>query len=412
MSLRRFWLAIAFSTVWVGGSCHNGALASTFLLTNGGQIEGRLLNPDQQPRSAYEIEVAEGGRLVLRADQVQQVLTISDEIRWYQQQRPKVPNTVEGHWEMAEQCRQRNLSAQREHHLNQVLQLDADHREARLALGFSRVKDQWIKTDEWMQSQGLVRYRGAWRTPQDIALEKAREQADLSEKQWLRKIQNWRTWILKGRGREQQALAALRAIEDPAATAGLIEIIENEKNPPELRRLCIQVLGRMKTPRSIEVFVQRALQDSDPNIRDACLDELKRFGTKQAVWRFQALLRSPDNKLVNRAGLCLGVLRDPEPTRSLIDALVTEHKYLLQPAGGPGQMNLGFGSGSTGGGGTFGVGGRPKIIQREHKNDGVLSALVAIWQEQNVNFGYDQDAWRAWLADQQGPATATLRRDD
>jgi hypothetical protein len=37
---------------------------------------------------------------------------------------------------------------------------------------------------------------------------------------------------------------------------------------------------------------------------------------------------------------------------------------------------------------------------------------VAIWQEQNVNFGYDQDAWRAWLADQQGPATATLRRDD
>jgi hypothetical protein len=333
------------------------------------------------------------------------------DIRWYQQWSPKVPNTVEGHWAMAEQCRLKNLQTQREYHLNQILQLDPDHQDARSQLGFSRVKEQWIKTDQWTQRQGYegyVRYRGAWRMPYDIALEKLRKEAKDSETEWIRKIQNWRIAILKARGNQQQAVAAIRAIENPAAAAGLIEIIENEKDPPDLRRLCIQVLGKLRTPRSIEVFVQRAMRDPDPNIRDACLDELKHFGTRQAVWRFQTLLKSADNKQVNRAGACLAVLKDPEATQSLIDALVTEHKYLHQPGGSPGQMNLGFGSGGAGGGGTFGVGGRPKVISREHKNEGVLSALVSIWP--GFNFGYDQEAWKAWLADQHDPKTTTLRR--
>ncbi len=384
--------------------------AAVFLLTNGGQIEGKLLNPDQQPRKDYRILLDDGARLMLHADQVQQVLTLSEELRWYQQAAAGVPDTVEAHWEIAEQCRVKNLPAQREHHLNQILRLDPDHREARIALGFSRVKNQWVKTDQWMQDQGYIRYRGAWRTPQDVALEQAREQADLAEKQWLRKIRSWRTWILRARGQERQGWAAIRAIDDPAATAGLIEIIENEKDPAELRRLCIQVLGRLQTPRSIEVFVERAMQDPDANIRDASLDELKRFGTQQAVWRFQALLESPDNKVVNRAGVCLAVLGDPQSTRLLIDALITEHRYLLQPAGNPGQLSLGFGDAPGAGGSGFGVGGRPKIIQQEHRNEGVLRALTTLWP--GVNFRFDQQAWRDWLADKGAPGRTSLRRDD
>lgn len=410
MTSRRLWLAFVgglLSCAIVGGQ---HVQAAVFLLANGGQIEGKLLNPDQQPRSDYRIQLDGGARLMLHADQVRQVLTLSEELRWYQQTAAGLPDTVEAHWEMAEQCRVKNLRTQREHHLNQVLRLDPDHREARIALGFSRVKDQWIKTDQWMQDQGYVRYRGAWRTPQDVALEKARDQADLAEKQWLRKIQNWRTWILKARGQEKQAWAAIRAIDDLAATAGLIELIENEKDPAELRRLAIQVLGRLQTPRSIEVFVQRAMQDPDPNIRDASLDELKRFGTQQAVWRFQALLQSPDNKVVNRAAICLGILGDPESTRSLIDALITEHRYLLQPGGNPGQLSLGFGNAPGASGGGFGAGGRPKIIQKEHRNEGVLNALTTLWP--GVNFRFDQQAWRGWLAERRAPGTASLRRDD
>jgi hypothetical protein len=411
MVLGRLWRSIAVGAVWLGVAGCGSAHAAVFLLTNGGQVEGRLLNPDQQPRSDYQIEMAGGGRLTLRAQQVKQVLTVSDDLRWYQQWQPKVPNSVDGHWTMAEQCRMRNLNAQREHHLNQILQLDPDHKEARYGLGFSRVKDQWVKTDEWMQNQGYVRYRGAWRTPQDVALEQAIEQFDKSEKDWLRKIKNWRTWILKARGREAQAREAIRAIDDPAAAAGLIEIVENEKDPPELRMLCIEVLGKLRTPRATRVFVQRAMQDPDANIRDACLDELKQFGTAQAVPMFLALLKSSDNKKVNRAAACLNALKNPEATLSLVNALVTEHKFMLQAGGTPGQMNLGFGSGPGGsGGGTFGVSGNPKIVKQDLRNESVLNALRALWP--GVNFGFDTEAWKAWFAERQAPSAQNLRRDD
>ncbi len=395
--------------VWLSGVGAGGAQAAVFLLANGGQIEGQLLNPDQQPRTRYEIEMPDGGRVTLASDQVRQVLTISEELGWYQQWLPKVPNTVEGHWTMAEQCRLRNLKGQREHHLQEILRLDPDHKEARYGLGYSRVGDQWVKTDQWMQDQGYIRYRGAWRIPQDVALEKAIEQFDKTEKDWLRKVKNWRTWVLKARGREQEALEAIRAIDDPTAAAGLVEIVENEKDPRDLRLLCIDVLGDLQSPRAVAAFIRRALQDPDPNVRDACLDQLGRFGTVQAVRAFQALLESPDNNKVNRAAACLAALQDPEATLALINALITEHKFLVKSGGNPGQLNLGFGSGPGGGGGTFGVGGRPKIVKQDLHNESVLNALIAIWP--GVSFGYDEEAWKAWLADQQTPDSLNLRRD-
>ena len=39
-----------------------------------------------------------------------------------------VPNTVEGHWDMAERCRKAGLKTQRDTHLQKVLELDPNHR--------------------------------------------------------------------------------------------------------------------------------------------------------------------------------------------------------------------------------------------------------------------------------------------
>jgi hypothetical protein len=151
------------------------------------------------------------------------------------------------------------------------------------------------------------------------------------------------------------------------------------------------------------------LDDKDDNVRDACLDQLARFGAVPAARAFAERLKSPDNKKVNRAGLCLAALKDPESALSLINALITEHKFLVQQGGSPGQMNLGFGSGPGGGGNSFGVGGRPKLVKQDLQNEGVLHALIAIFP--GVNLGYDEDAWKRWLADQKTPANLQLRRD-
>ncbi len=386
------------------------AHGAVFVLNNGGRVEGQLLNPDQQPRQTYVVRTPSGGTVTLWLDQVDQVLTVSEDLQWYRDALPKVAATVDDHWAMAEACKQRGLKTQREFHLNEILKLDPEHQEAHYGLGHSKVDGRWVDADDWMRSRGYVRYRGAWRIPQDVALEQAFEKYSNRSKEWQRKVKSWRTMIAKRRGKEQEAIDAIKAIEDPMAATALIDVLEDERAPRQLRRLCVEVLGRLRTPTAVAAFVRIAIEDPDAHIREACLDQLVEFGTPAAVRGFEQLLESPDNRKVNRAALCLGELQAEEAAIALIEALHTEHKFKIQTGGGPGQMNLGFGGGAGGSGNTFGAGGRPKIITRTLQNEGVLNALVSIFP--GINFGYDKAAWKKWYTEQHRPPIGSLRRDD
>ncbi|MCU0979031.1 MAG: HEAT repeat domain-containing protein [Pirellulaceae bacterium] len=383
---------------------------AVFVLVSGGQIEGQLLNPDEKPRQTYVVRTETGGTVKLVSTQVDRVLTVSDDLAWYRQALPKVPPTVEGHEAMAEECRRRNLNQQREFHLQEILKLNPEHAEARYGLGYSKVEGNWVKTDEWMLSRGYIRYRGAWRIAQDVALEQTAEKHEKQVKEWLQKVKTWRTAITKRRGKEQEALEAIRAIRDVAAAPALAEIVEDTRESRELRLVCIEVLGKLRCPAGWSAFIKRAVEDTDPHIREACLDQLAQFGTPQAVRACERLLASKDNIKVNRAALCLGALQDPSATQPLINALVTEHKFILQSSGGsPGQMNLGFGNSPSGGGNSFSAGGRPQMIEKKLQNEAVLNALVAL--HPGINFGYDVEAWKRWYANKDRPTVLDLRRD-
>ena len=370
---------------------------AVFALANGGRIEGELLNPEENPRKTYVVRTDTGGVVTLTRAQVVGVLE-------------KTPRTVEEHWEVAEKCREWGLKDQRRHHLREILKLDPDHEGARRALGYGRTKDGWVKTDEWMTKQGYIRYGGAWRIPQDVLLEEAAKKAEKRQNAWKRKVKTWREAIVKRRGKQQEAIDAIRAIDDPAAAPALVAVLEDKEAPRELRLLAVEVLGRLRSPVAVGAFVKRAMDEADANLRDACLDQLAKFGTHQAVRAFERMLRSKDNQVVNRAAVCLAALGQPEATRALIDALFTKHTFLVQQGGGPGQLNLGFGSGPGGGGNTFGVGGRPKAVTQTIRNQHVLDALVAL--NPGVNFGFDVEAWKQWYIEQHEPPPVTLRRDD
>jgi len=386
------------------------AQGAVFLLVTGGQIEGQLLNPQEHPRQSYIVRTETGGRVKLALSQVDRVLTVSEDLAWYREALPKVPPTVDGHWAMAEECRRRSLKQQREFHLQEILKLDPEHAEARYGLGYSKLDGNWVKTDEWMLSRGYVRYRGAWRIAQDVALEQVAQRNEKQVKDWRQKVNIWRTAISKRRGKEQDATDAIRAIKDPAAAPALAEIVGDTDEQRDLRLLCIEVLGKLQSPAGVAAFIKQAVEDADPHIREACLDQLARFGTPQAVRICERLLKSKDNRKVNQAALCLGALKDPAATLPLINALVTEHKFVVQsPGGSPGQMNLGFGSGPSGGGNSFSAGGRPQVITKNLRNEGALNALVAI--HPGVNFGYDIEQWKRWYVDKDRPTVFDLRRD-
>ncbi len=403
------WLVVICSIWLFAGMAW--AETAVFVLVQGGQIEGKLVNPDQEPRETYLIQLPFGGHISLGSSQVARVLTVSEDLQWYEDRAAQIEDTVEAHWELAEQCRERNLSAQREHHLRQVLRLEPEHRQARYGLGYSRMGDRWVQLDEWMRERGYVRHQGAWRTTQEVKLEQAREERESGQLGFRRQIRLWRNWVISRRGREREGWDQLRQIDDPNAAVGLIEILENEDDPRELRMLAVDVLGRLQAPEAVDAFIARALRDRDMNIVDACLDQLRRFGGDRARRAFESRLNSADNSQVRRAGYCLKVLGDPEATLPLINALVTEHRFKVETnGGGGGRTSAGFGTGPGGGGSSFGAGGGPKIVTRKLENTSVLRALATLWP--GVNFGYNQPSWRAWYAQREAPPIVNLRRDD
>lgn len=399
----RTW-GLSVAVVW---SLAPAVRAEVFHLANGGDVRGEVLNPGESPRSHYVIQTAQGGKVSLPADQVEKVEKQSAKEIEYDRHAAAAADTVKGQWEVAEFCREHNLIGQRKKHLERIVALDPDHAEARRALGYSRIKGQWITVEEGMDAQGRKRYKGAWRLPQEIELMERAHKEDLAQKEWFRKLKQWRGWF--STGKSEMARAYIGDINDPLAVKALTFYLDHE-DTRDLKMLWIAALARIGGA-ALDPLVTASLDDSDEEVRIACMEKLQAAEYKPAVNRYIAMLKHKDNAMVNLAGVGLSYMKDPMATRPLIEALVTTHKYVLQPAGQPGQISPTFSSGPGGtGGGGFTFGQAPaQEIKREQQNPDVLRALVSL---ASVNFEYDVPAWKRWYSNQKTPSTLDARRDE
>ncbi len=371
------------------------------MLKSGGQLEGELLNRDQSPRVDYLILMDNGARIRLTKDQVVSVTIKSPREVQYETLLPRMPDSVEGHWKMAEWCRENGLSKKREHHLNEIVKREPDHEKARYGLGYRKIKKRWIKADEYMRNRGYVRHQGAWRMRQEVELDTNKREFDLAVKQWRHQLRIWRGWIVKGRGKRRDGNDQFSEIKDPLAAPALAEMLKEEEFEA-MKELYIDVLARLRAPASVAAFIKLAIEDPSVSIREKCLAELERFGRPQAVVAFAKALKHKDNRIVNRAAIGLGVMKDPSTTVALIDALTTKHKRQIGSGGG---LSTTFGQG---GGGGLNVGGGPKIIERELRNDAVLTALTTI--HPGINYVYNKEAWRNWYASRNRVGEFSFRR--
>ena len=370
-------------------------------------MQGEWLNQSGDAPETYEIEVLGGGRMSLPAGEVADVLVHSPELRWYEESLPKVPDTVEGHADMAERCRKAGLTSQQEFHLNKVLEFDPNHAEARRALGFSRVGGEWRRVDQWYTNQGYVRHKGTWRLAQEVEMETLAERRSAAEREWQRRLRRWRTSVILGRDDPRETLAQIRAIDDPLAVPALAELLEGRDEPQPLKLLYIEVLERFAHPAAVAALLQRMMKDPDLEVRERAIDAVKRHGTQQALTVLTRMLRDKDNQVVNQAAWALGQLGQPEAIPDLIDAVTTRHRFQVQTGGGAGAINAGF---SSTGGNSLQTGGGPKVIEREVANRQVLQALTSLTPD-GVNFAYDRQAWKDWYARRQFEPHVNLRRD-
>jgi hypothetical protein len=378
------------------------AQADVFVLANGGRIEGAWLNPDESPRTSYQVETTFGGRLTIDKNQVERVVVKSEAERSYEAFLPKVPDTAAGHWDAAQRCQKADLDEQRDFHLQQVLRHEPDHAEARKALGYHQADGRWTRQEDVMTQRGWVRQGGAWRLPQEIELEKLANQQTQVTVEWRKKLRLWSEWIVKGRGKGPEGEAAIRAIREPEAAEALAEMLCDQKQPRPLRLLYLEILAQFPGLTTEAACTRVAIDDPDTAVSDRCLELLSERKSQYALRAFIALLKHTKNPVVHRAAYGLARLQDPAATLPLIDALITEHKDVE----GGGGINPTFSNQGSG----LSMGGGPKVVKRKLQNEPVLGALTTLYP--GMNFQFDQAAWRRWYAEQSAPAIVSLRRRD
>lgn len=384
-------------------------LAEVFVLKSGGRIEGEVLNPNRERGQPYQVRTEEGVKLALADATVARVIVKTDVDKQYEALLPKLENTAEAQWAMSEWCKEAGLTEQRKRHLQAVIALDPNHAEARKALGYQRRGTRWLTPEEFMQSVGFVRYKGAWRTRQEVEIASRQVQQELNAKKLRKDIFMWLEQVASNGRLRDAADKNLTALEDPAAAPALAEIIGDDQQPLAARKRCLEILSRLPPGMATGTMVRVAMNDADASIREACLDELKRQGPATVVPAFVLELKSKDNKRVNRAADCLAALGDPSATLPLISALVTEHRFQVVQGSNPGSIGGTFSPNGSPGAGGMSMGGKPQYIKKQLQNSGVLGALMTIHPTAQNN-QYDIEAWRAWYTKTQTTVSIDLRR--
>ncbi|MEN6458804.1 MAG: HEAT repeat domain-containing protein [Thermoguttaceae bacterium] len=373
------------------------ARSDVFVLRNGGRVTGELVNRNETPRKKYVIRIADGAEVTIEANQVQKVLRPRPDELEYERIAPTYPDTVASQWELAVWCKEHKLTAQRETHLRRIIELDPDHAAARRALGYNRVDGQWVTQDELMRKRGLVKYKGQWKYPQEVEVAENKRKTDAAQQEWCQKVKRWRGWLATDR--RSQAEENLRGITDPVATKALTIGLRDDRDP-HVRLLLVEALTRIDTTETALALAIASISDEVEEVRTTCLDNLQTKKRPEVVSYFVGKLKDKDNAVVNLAAIGLGRMKDPSSIRSLIDSLVTKHKFRVPNPAGEGGTNAAFGSGGGSRGGGMTVGGGPKYIYKEMTNQAVLDALVAITGR---NFNFDKQAWKYWYHSQEKP---------
>lgn len=370
------------------------ARADRFVLASGAVIEGTLVNRDESPRSTYQVRTASGALVTLARSQVDEYMRerLTAEQEEYHRVAPQHADTVDGQWQIAEWCRQRGLKEEREVHLRRILELDPDHVKARHALGYVQLQGKWTTRDNDLSSKGYRLYKGEWRTPQDIALIEQRVKATQIRREWLARLQRWRS-ELGDPAKMAAAYQQIAQVRDNAAVGPLREMLRREA-VRDVKSLYLDVLAEIASPESVQAIVDVSLNDPDVEIFYLCADIIERMQPHEARQPYIDALSDANNIRINRAAHMLARLEEHSAMGLLIDRLITTHQVVVGGGGGRGgdAVSTTF---ERGGGGSFQAGSSTRVEQVHQENAEVRDALVKL---SGVSFGYDVAAWRRWYA--------------
>jgi hypothetical protein len=362
--------------------------ADTLTLENGGQLEGQWLNRDEANPASFQLQKS-GVKLTLAGPQVREVLRQTPAELEYARRAPLAADTVAAQWELAEWCRTSGLSSQRAVHLARIIELEPNHPRARQALGYQFIKGEWTTVSDFRRGEGYELYRGKWRTPQEIEILEGRSRHELAHKEWLSRLKKWRR-ELDDPDKHNLALQSLRGIRDPVAIAPLAQFFTSERSRP-VKFLYTDILAAQDSPQAIKVLIDRALNDPDEELFYYILGTLAQLQPPHVADAFIPALSDANNYKVNRGATALARLNQKSAISPLIEALITTHAQVIRQGLGAQAITNAITSD-----GTFMKKGDGPEVQVYHvQNQPVLDALSKLT---GMNFGFDEQAWRTWYA--------------
>jgi len=254
---------------------------------------------------------------------------------------------------------------------------------------------------ELMAARGFVRYRGMWRTVQEIELIERADRVNLAQKEWTIRLERLRKRLDDPRQAEA-ATEEIREIADPFAVPALAAALGKERMP-RVRADYVEALSHIRGPEAMTALVSVAVDHADPETRILAAERLVDISPGMATQAIAGALGGVDNARINRAAEALGRLGSASAVGPLIDVLETEHMVVVGGGAAEGSTTATF----TPSGGGLSMGGGPKRQKTRVQNQRVLEALVKITGE---NFDWNTTAWRAWLANRQSPPDFDPRR--
>ncbi len=252
-----------------------------------------------------------------------------------------------------------------------------------------------------METLGYHRYRGSWRTQQEIDLDKQAEAVTKSRVVARQRLQRLRRELDKPEAGKNIA-DEIRQTNDPFAVMALIAAI-NTDPVPRVRLLYVEALGNIVSTDAIGALLSLVLNHADSEVRWSAIEQLNDKDSMQVVPALVAALQGPDNQRINRAAVALKTLGDESAVQPLINVLITQSVVSSSAASG-GKTSVTFSP--TGGGLALGSNQKQKIISSQ--NTQVLEALTTLT---GVNYGWDQTRWQLWFLNQGVSSTIDIRRD-
>ena len=261
--------------------------------------------------------------------------------------------------------------------------------------------EQRLSPQELMTARGFVRYRGMWRTVQEIELIERADRVNLAQREWTIRLERLRKRLDDPRQAEA-AVEEIREIADPFAVPALAAALGKERMP-RVRADYVEALSHIRGAEAMTALVSVAVDHADPETRILAAERLVDIGPEMAAQAIAGALGGADNARINRAAEALGRLGSASAVGPLIGALETEHMLVAGGGAPEGSTTATF----TPSGGGLSMGGGPKRQKTRVQNQRVLEALVKITGE---NFDWNTAAWRAWQANRQLPPDFDPRR--